>query len=83
MPSNPSSRKLRTQTIRFSREVSELIHQAASAQGVPFAQYVREAALMRVLWDVRGAATDSEVEQVREAFEILRTIRTRQSPSSN
>ena len=64
---------LKPTTIRFATRAYDLIQGEAGAQGVSVAQYVREAALIRVTIDWvdhhsdRGAVTLAElVRQVRE-----------------
>jgi hypothetical protein len=47
MPESDPSPRLRTVTVRFPGPAHAVIEEAARAEGVSFAAYVREAALMR------------------------------------
>lgn len=62
---------MKVSTIRFSERLGDLIAQAAEAEGVSFAQFVREAALIRLVYlDFAGiddfAAVDRKLQEIRE-----------------
>ncbi len=61
---------LRPTTIRFAARTYDLLQQESSEQGVSFAQYVREAVLLRLVVD-RHDRDDHETD----AITMIRAIR--------
>lgn len=65
---------MRRVTVRFGAAAHTVVEEAARAEGCSFAQYVREATLMRAAWDlavgIGGEARD--VEAITDAVRSLR-----------
>jgi hypothetical protein len=73
------SQSLRRVTVRFAVIAHRIVEEAAEREGVPLAQYVREAALMRVAWEsgvARGkssfdpTAFDATMRELREQLSV-------------
>lgn len=67
---SPHSRRV---TVRLSPATHAIVEAAAHREGVSFAQYMREAALLRTAWE-HGRAEDGDdlAAAVREGFEWVR-----------
>ena len=59
-------------TVRFSPALHGLIERSAQAEGVTFAQYMREAAIMRAAWERAREQSGDTADAVREGYAQVR-----------
>lgn len=72
----PGSRAMHQTTVRFGNDLWESLQEAAAAEGVSVAQYIREAAIARVAFEA-GQANDPAMTRALEAAELTR-LRSRE-----